>query len=73
MPSIRITDVTQAGAYVNALNAANESASRAMRRPASAATEAPERRSLASRAGTWAARLRAGLRTALRVARAATA
>jgi len=72
MSFLRITDVTPAGAYIDALNAANESAACARRHPDGAAKDLPELPSPAARARAWIAALRSVLRTAHRVERAET-
>lgn len=73
MSSFRITDVTVAGAYVNALEAANESAARARRQPNGKARDLLPQPSPAARARASLAALRGALRPVLRVVRPETA
>lgn len=72
MSMFRITDVTPAGAFVNAINVASEAETHAPRARADESAQVGERRSLAARLSTRLVRFGIGLRAAIRLAPAET-
>lgn len=72
MSMFRITDVTPAGAFVNAISTASQAETRAPRARADEPAHLGERRSLAARLSTRLVRFGIGLRAAIRMAPAET-
>jgi len=72
MSMFRITDVTPAGAFVNAISVASEAETHAPRARADEPARVGERCSLVARVSAWIVRFATGLRAAIRMAPAET-